>query len=120
MLMLIMVLDDVSRLDDILQAWTKAGVGGVTILETTGVNRVLQRRHPDAAFAGFSQIFGGGRVGHNTLFAVIDGPATAEAVAAATERIVGDLSQPDTGILFTVPVVQAWGAGQPDPGDTKS
>jgi hypothetical protein len=30
-------------------------------------------------------------------------------VVAATETIVGDLSQPHTGVLFAVPVAAAWG-----------
>lgn len=109
MYMLIMVLDDMSHLNDVLQAWTDAGVQGVTILESTGLNRVFRRHSADPVFAGFSQIFGSGRVGHNTLFAVIDGLETAEAAVAATANVLGDLSQPDTGILFAVPVVKTWG-----------
>jgi hypothetical protein len=65
--MLIMVLDDVAHLNDVLQAWIQAGVRGVTILESTGLNRVLRRRSADPVYAGFSQIFGSARVGHNTL-----------------------------------------------------
>lgn len=112
MLMLIMVLDDISYLNDVLQAWEEAGVQGVTILESTGFNRVRQRSQADPAFAGFGQLFAGGRVGHQTLFAVIGGPEVAEAAVAATERVVGDLTQPSTGIIFTVPVVQFWGTGE--------
>lgn len=117
MLMLIMVLDDIARLNEVLQAWMEAGVRGVTILESTGINRVLQRRHADPAFAGFSQIFGSGRVGHNTLFAVIDSLEIAEAAVASTEQIVGNLNEPSTGIIFAVPVVQAWGTGHPEERD---
>lgn len=116
MLMLVMVLDDVAHLNDVLQAWTDAGVGGVTILESTGIDRILRREQADSAFAGFSQLFGSGRVGHNTLFAIIDNLATAEAAVAATERVIGDLRGPSTGIIFAMPVLQAWGTGEPDDG----
>ncbi len=109
MLMIILVLDDPVHLDAVLRAWAEAGVGGVTILESTGINRVMQRSHADPAFAGFSQIFGGGRVGHNTLFAVVENLEIAEAAAAATEQVVGRLDEPSTGILVALPVVQAWG-----------
>lgn len=111
MFMLMMVLDDSARLNDVLQAWMDAGVRGVTILESTGVNRVFQRKDPQPMFAGFSQIFGSGRVGHNTLFAVVDDMATAEAAVAATEAIIGALRQPNTGIIFALPVLKAWGMG---------
>jgi len=112
MLMLIMVLDDVSHLNDVLQAWEEAGVQGVTILESTGINRVMERKQADSAYAGFSRLFASGRIGHQTLFAVIDGLEVAEAAVAATERVVGDLTQPSTGIMFAVPILQFWGTDQ--------
>ncbi|MCA9897375.1 MAG: hypothetical protein H6654_05295 [Ardenticatenaceae bacterium] len=109
MYMLIMVLDDTAHLNDVLNAWDKAGVGGVTIIESTGINRVLQRHSADMAFVGFSQMFGSGRVGHNTLFTVIDSLEMAETAVAATETVLGDLSKPDTGIIFVLPVAKTWG-----------
>ena len=44
MYMLLMVLDDATRLADVLEAWTSAGVRGVTILESTGLQRIIRRR----------------------------------------------------------------------------
>jgi hypothetical protein len=117
MYMLIMVLDDSSRLNEVLACWIEAGVKGVTILESTGVNRVLPRDSASPMFAGFTQIFGTGRVGHNTLFAVIDDLATAEAAVSATEGILGDLTKPHTGIIFAVPVLRIWGLPEPYAGD---
>ena len=107
--MLIMVLDDVARLNEVLQAWLDAGVRGVTILESTGLNRVLKRNSAESVYAGFSQIFGSARVGHNTLFAVIDDLTVAEATVTATEGVIGPLDTPNTGIVFAVPVAQTWG-----------
>ena len=109
MYLLVMVLDDTRRLQEILDAWTGAGTPGITILESTGVNRVLSRRSPDAAFAGFGQIFGGGLVGHQTIFSVIPGLDVAEKAAAATEAVLGKLSEPHTGVMFVLPVALAWG-----------
>ena len=117
MYMLIMVLDDSAHLNAVLDAWIGAGVKGVTILET-GVNRVLERTKPGPMFAGFTQIFGSGRVGHNTLFAVIEGMDVAETAVAATEAIIGDLAQPHTGIIYTVPVAKTWGIPEPYAQDT--
>ena len=113
MYMLMMVLDDSTRLNDVLQAWMGAGVRGVTILESTGIHRMLPRETAGPMFAGFSQMFGSGRVGHNTLIAVIDEMAGAETAVAATEAILGDLSQPHTGIIFALPVAKTWGMPEP-------
>lgn len=116
MYMLIMVLDDSSRLNEVLARWEDAGVRGVTILESTGLHRVLLRHRPQAAYAGFSQFFGAGRVGNNTLFAVVADIATIESAAAATEQIVGKLDDPNTGILFALPVARVWGLPQGNAG----
>lgn len=36
-------------------------------------------------------------------------PQPSDPLVEATERILGPLAAPDTGILFVVPVEQAWG-----------
>ncbi|MCA9970169.1 MAG: hypothetical protein KC425_08135 [Anaerolineales bacterium] len=113
MYMLVMVLDDSTRLNEVLGAWVEAGVKGVTIMESTGLNRVFVRTTAQPMFAGFSQIFGSGRVGHNTLFAVIEDLETAERAVAGTEALLGDLRQPHTGIVFAIPVAKTWGLPEP-------
>ncbi len=113
MYMLMMVLDDGAHLNEVLDAWVSAGIKGVTVLESTGVNRVLQRTEAQPMFVGFSQFFGSGRVGHNTLFAVIESVALAETAVAATETIIGSLSEPHTGIVFVLPVTKTWGLAEP-------
>ena len=109
MYMLIMVLDNVAHLNEVLAGWERAGVRGVTILESTGLHRVLLRHRPDAAYAGFGRIFGNTSAGHNTLFAVVESMAVIEAAVAATEAIVGKLDDPNTGIMFALPVSRVWG-----------
>jgi hypothetical protein len=107
--LLIMVLDDSNRLNEVLEAWRTAGIRGTTILESTGLNRVLPRHTAQPMFAGFGQMFGGGRVGHQTLFAIIDSLELAEAAVSATEAVIGKLTDPNTGIMFVTPVLQVWG-----------
>jgi hypothetical protein len=46
---------------------------------------------------------------HRTLFAVLPEGFDVEALVAATQKVTGELDQPNTGILFTVPVLRAWG-----------
>ena len=113
MYMLMMVLDDSEHLNGVLKAWMDAGVPGVTILESTGVNRVLPREQAGPMFAGFSQFFGTGRVGHNTIFAVIESMEIAETAVKATETVVGNLNDPHTGVVFVVPVAKTWGFPEP-------
>ncbi len=111
--LLIMVLDDSERLNDVLAAWRDAGIKGITIFESTGLNRVLPRHTAQPMYAGFSQVFGGGRIGHHTLFAVIESLELAEKAVAATEGVLGDLTQPHTGIIWAMPVTKVWGVPEP-------
>jgi hypothetical protein len=111
MLQLWLVLDNPALLNDVLEAWADIGVRGITILESTGVHRVRSRASTqDVPFMlGFSRLLRTDQVGHNTLFTVVPTMDIVEKLVAATEQIVGDLSQPNTGVLFTVPVTAAWG-----------
>lgn len=114
MYVLILVLDDVTHLSEVLKGWQRAGVRGVTILESTGLNRVLKRHKAQSAFARFGQIAGSVVAGHNTLLAVIEDMAIAEAAVVATEEIIGKLSEPDTGIMFAMPLTKVWGVSHTD------
>jgi hypothetical protein len=111
MLQLWFVLDDTALLNEVLEAWTDVGVRGITILESTGVHRVRSRASAqDAPFMlGFSRLLRTDQVGHHSLFAVVRDLEIVDRVVAATEKVVGDLSQPHTGVLFAVPVAAAWG-----------
>jgi hypothetical protein len=113
MFMLFMVLDDSTRLADVLTAWQKAGIRGITVLESTGLHRILRRTEAHPMMAGFSQLLSPTRVGHNTLLAVIDEMSVAEAAVASTEAVLGSLDKPDTGLIWAVPVAKTWGVPQP-------
>jgi len=111
MFQIVFVLDSPALLTDILQAWTDAGVKGITITESTGVHRVRSRACPQdpPLMLGLSRLLRTDQVGHSTLFAVVEDMATVERVKDATEKVVGDLSRPNTGILFALPVAVVWG-----------
>lgn len=125
MLQLWLVLDNPALLNDVLEAWSELGVRGITILESTGVHRVRSKAsRQDAPFMlGFSRLLRTDQVGHYTLFAVVPNMEIVERLVAATETIVGDLSQPNTGVLFATPLTAAWGlpkqpfASPPEDGD---
>jgi hypothetical protein len=117
MYMLMMVLDDSRRLNAVLAAWRGAGVHGITILESTGVHRLLPREEARSAYLDFGRMFGSNRVGHNTLLAIIDDVALADAAVAATEKLLGPITQPYTGIVCVWPLLKTWGFSKPDTAD---
>ena len=109
--LILFVLDDVSRLEDLLAAWEKAGVRGVTLLESTGMHRVQARSGRDdlPLMPSLRALLSSREEHHRTLFTVVEHEETIDAVIRATEQVVGDLSEPGTGILFVLPVSRAVG-----------
>jgi hypothetical protein len=121
--LLIMVLDNPALLNRVLEAWTEVGVRGITVLDSTGVQRLRSQTGGDLpTFLGFRRLARTDQYSHCTLFSVTDAE-TVRRVVPATEAVVGDLNTPDTGILFTLPVGEVWGLDKlypspPDPHET--
>ncbi len=108
--LLVLVLDNLEQYNDILDAWESAGVSGVTILESTGLNRIRQGIRDDfPLLPSLRSLLAGRETHHRTLFSVIENEAVLEQAIAATQHIIGDLSQPYTGLLFVVPVSRVLG-----------
>jgi hypothetical protein len=104
MFMVMLVLDDTSRLDEVLDAWAALGVSGVTIAESTGIHRRRAGQRQVYARYGFSGLGNGSERGNYTLFTIVPDEATAQRCLAAVERVVGDLNGPHTGVLAAWPL----------------
>lgn len=110
--MVILVLDNVDRLEDVLTAWWEAGAPGITIVETSGAARYLTRNGPRddlPIFPSLNAFLGYREIHHRTLFAVLPDGVPMEKLFDATEAVLGPLEQPDSGIMFAVPVLYARG-----------
>jgi CBS domain-containing protein len=106
--LLIIILDDLTRMSDLLQALRRIGVPGVTILESAGAYRVeswLSR----VGFGGLDRLFESREIRRRTLLVAIkDDDLLAQAVAEA-ERVVEGFDRPDSGLLLVLPVSQVKG-----------
>lgn len=109
MYMLMFVLDDPERLDEVLDAWAQSGVSGITIMESSGFHRrqahVLGARYIAMLPVLLERI----EKGSYTLFSVVKDNSQVEQCIAATERIIGDLGEPNTGVIAAWPVAFAKG-----------
>lgn len=110
--MIILVLDDISKLDDVMLAWRKAGSRGITILESSGAARLLARsgaRDDLPLFPGLRSLAAHQEIHHRTLFTVLDDTVDLDAFFDATERITGKLDEPNTGVMVALPVLMGRG-----------
>jgi hypothetical protein len=113
--MVMFVLDDPDLLDKVLDAWEAIDVSGVTIIESTGINRRAQARLVGAPFmAGINRMMGSTMEGHYTLFTIVKGPQMVEACIRAAESVVGDFNEPNSGVLAAWPLTYV--KGVPDDG----
>ena len=109
--LIVLVLDDPDRCRDILDAWEVAGAPGVTILDSSGLGRVRQAgiRDDVPLMPSVIDLFRRQEDHHRTLFSVVKDQSQVEAIAQATQAIIGELDRGHTGLLFVVPVSQVYG-----------
>lgn len=118
MFLVLFVLHDPELVEEVLSAWEQAGVGGVTILHSSGLGRVRQGMLRDdlPIFPTLESLEKLSEEFSRTLFSVVADQATIDRLVAATQQIVGDLSKPETGFLVVLPVSQAFGMNKRHPG----
>lgn len=116
MYMIFFVLNDPNRLDEVLAAWSAAGVGGATIVESTGYRRRL-RQHVPMRYILPMPVFSERE--QFTLFAIVPDWTVVEACLRATEELVGDLNEPNNGILaaWELPLVKGLSSPQKPEGE---
>jgi hypothetical protein len=99
--MALFILDDPSRLEDVLRAWSKGGIRGATVIESTGLYRLTRKLIPMRYLYSSREASEKENV---TLIAIVEDQSMAEQCLALTESVIGDLSQPDTGIFAAWPL----------------
>jgi hypothetical protein len=101
MFMIMFVLDNPDQLDALLENWEKIGIRGATIVESTGIHR---RRRKILPMRYLFQTAGNVEESHYTLFAIVESDALVQACLKATEQLVGDLDDPNTGVFAAWPL----------------
>jgi nitrogen regulatory protein PII len=112
MLMVMFVLHNTEKLDELIDAWEAAGVPGITILQSTGLGRArtLPGRWDDLPLMpSLRDFYEHDEMFSRTLFTVVPDEAAVESVIQATTQVVGDLSQANTGLLVVFPLIKAYG-----------
>lgn len=99
--MALFILDDPSLLEDVLKAWTKGGIRGATIMESTGLYRLTRKLIPMRYLYTSREASEKENV---TLIAIVDDQTMAEKCLQLTESVIGDLDQPNTGIFAAWPL----------------
>jgi hypothetical protein len=103
MKLLVIILNKTEVLDYLLEGLSAAGIGGATIIQSSGLAMTLSRMDSSFLSASIRSLFTGDDEDNRTILSVIRNNQL-ETARKVVYNTVGDLSQPNTGILFTVPL----------------
>jgi nitrogen regulatory protein P-II 1 len=104
--LLIAVINQEERIEEILSGFLEIGITGATLINTEGMGRLLASEVP--IFAGLEALAGRTRPRNQTLFSVLDDDKV-DAALALLQEVCGDFSRPGTGIVVTLPVNRVLG-----------
>lgn len=109
MFIILCVVDDPHKVNNVMKAWRTAGVPGITVFESTGLHRVQKVPHIPMPY-----LIGGMESEHGniTLLAVVEDEAMIQRCSEATESVVGDFDSPNSGIFTAWPLTFAKGAAR--------
>lgn len=100
---LVFILSQVEKLNDLLRELQDNGIRGATIINSTGMAQALYSSNQEAVFGTLRQLLNANREENRTIFVVLPEEKVATAIDII-ESVVGDLSKPNRGIVFTLDV----------------
>jgi hypothetical protein len=112
MYLVLFILHNPDYLEELLAAWQALGVSGVTVLFSTGLGRLSQRkgmRDDIPLMPSLEDFYEPPDNLSRTLFTTGSDHGMVEALVTATRKIVGNLEDRDTGLLLVMPVLEAYG-----------
>lgn len=109
MQLLLIVINKVEKLDELLEAFLDKGFSGATIISSTGMVSELGKHMENFPIvASLSYIIDLERQENKTIFMALKDEQV-EPAKKIVRDIIGDLSKPDTAVLFTLPILTAEG-----------
>ena len=114
--LLVAVINDPEKLDEILSGFLEIGVRGATVINSEGMGRVLS--HDIPIFAGLQTLISGSRPQNRMIFSVVAEDLIDPALELLQD-VCGNLASPATGIAFVLPVDRVVGLA-PELGDAEN
>lgn len=105
--LLVCVVNNTAKVNEIVAGFIKIGVTGATVIDSHGTAEIAASEIP--VFGGFRQLIRGDREPNRTIFSVISDEEVLDRAMKLVEDACGDLAQPSTGIMFAVPVSRVVG-----------
>jgi len=113
--LVILILHDTSRFEELLAAWHDAGASAVTIFDGAGTRDVRERlqREELPLLPSIRDLLSGDDAPRKMVLSIVPDEAV-DPLIKTTEDTVGDLMRPGNGILFALPVARVVGLREAD------
>ena len=115
MYLILFVLNDPDRLEDLLIAWEEKGIEGATVLFSTGLGRIRELdawRDDMPLIPSMRDFYEVPENTNRTIFTIVNDETQVDAIVAATKNVVGELHEQETGILLALPIFRVYGANK--------
>lgn len=106
MKLLVFILNKQEKLDKLVNEFAKHNLTGATVIKSSGVARKILESNDETLsniVGSLKRLLGPDNVPNNTILMVVKDDKVQE-IVQVIESVVGNLDNPDTGIVFTVPV----------------
>ena len=108
MKLLVIVLNNREKLEEVLSTLLELDITGGTIIETEGMAQVLAAKVP--IFAGLRQLITEARASSTTVLALSRHNDIVSRVHSLLKKSGIDFSEPGTGVMFSTPVDEVIGS----------
>ena len=104
MKLLIFILNNTDKLEELMVELSEAGIHGATVIESSGMAQVLTHSKEDDPLIGYLRSIVDTSKETNKTIVFVAEDEDIITIRKVINDVVGDLSKPQTGIIFTVPV----------------
>ena len=105
--LLLIVINRREDLAQVLRVLREAGVGGSTVIESSGMGRTMSESLP--LFGGLRHLEDGLRTHNHTLFALVRDDGVLESAKESVLRTMDSFSEEGSGMMMVLPVGEVWG-----------
>ncbi|MCD5410873.1 MAG: hypothetical protein LRZ93_04365 [Clostridiales bacterium] len=100
--LLVIILNRIEYLTEILDGFVDAGIKGATIIDSSGMGHLVADHIP--FFAQFAELSHVDKHHSKTIFTVVNCCEEKDKAVEIVEECVGDITEPDTAFIFSLPV----------------
>ncbi|NLY43808.1 MAG: hypothetical protein GX066_07550 [Clostridiaceae bacterium] len=112
MQLLVLILKKIELVEELIKQLAESGVTGGTIIDGTGMASALANMEDLPMFGLLRNILAGDEKEACKVMLFVLKDEVAISTRAIIKRIVGDFSEPNTGIMFSIPITYVEGLGE--------